>query len=53
VITSVEKGIARGTRSFLLAGSQEDDKYFVDEAIELVDGEDRPESQPRKETSIR
>jgi proteasome lid subunit RPN8/RPN11 len=36
VITSVEKGKAVLTNSFELAGSQEDDKRFVDEEIETV-----------------
>jgi proteasome lid subunit RPN8/RPN11 len=52
VITSVEKGIARSTRSFLLAGSLEDDKHFVAEEIVVVDGEEQPESQLRKEASL-
>jgi hypothetical protein len=36
VITSVEKGKAAITNSFELAGSDEVDKLFVDEAIEIV-----------------
>ena len=35
VITSVEKGVARQTNSFYLAGTGEDDKRFVDEGIEV------------------
>jgi len=36
VITSVEKGVAAITNSFELAGSDESDKKFVDEATELA-----------------
>jgi proteasome lid subunit RPN8/RPN11 len=36
VITSVEKGKAVVTNSFELAGSDEDDKKFVDEAAEVA-----------------
>jgi proteasome lid subunit RPN8/RPN11 len=36
VITSVEKGVAAITNSFELAGGDESDKKFVDEATELV-----------------
>src|SRR5579864_300296 len=35
VITSVEKGKAVTTNSFELTGSDENDKHFVDETIEL------------------
>ena len=35
VITSVEKGRAAGTNSFVLAGSQEEDKEFRDEEIQV------------------
>jgi len=35
VITAVEKGKAAVTNSFLLAGTDEDDKKFLDEAIEI------------------
>jgi proteasome lid subunit RPN8/RPN11 len=35
-ITSVEKGTATTTNSFELAGSDEDDKKFVDEKTEVV-----------------
>jgi proteasome lid subunit RPN8/RPN11 len=35
VITSVEKGKAVLTNSFLLTGSSEDDKKFEDEAVEV------------------
>jgi proteasome lid subunit RPN8/RPN11 len=33
VITRVERGRADGTRSFLLMGSEEREKHFVDEEI--------------------
>jgi len=36
VITSVEKGVATITNSFELAGTDEDDKKFVDEKMEVV-----------------
>jgi proteasome lid subunit RPN8/RPN11 len=36
VITSVEKGHAKITNSFALTGSDEDNKKFVDEKIEVV-----------------
>ncbi|HYA25826.1 MAG TPA: M67 family metallopeptidase [Terriglobales bacterium] len=36
VITSVEKGKAVATKSFELTGSEENDKTFVDEKIEVV-----------------
>ena len=36
VITSVEQGRATVTNSFLLAGTQEDDKRFEDERIRVV-----------------
>jgi proteasome lid subunit RPN8/RPN11 len=36
VITSVERGKASTTNSFLLAGTTEDDKKFEDEAIEIA-----------------
>jgi proteasome lid subunit RPN8/RPN11 len=35
VITAVEKGKAAATNSFALAGTTEEDKHFVDEAVEL------------------
>jgi len=38
VITSVEKGKAAITNSFVLAGSMEEDKKFEDEQIEVVRG---------------
>ncbi|MFI5102783.1 MAG: Mov34/MPN/PAD-1 family protein [Terriglobales bacterium] len=36
VITSVEKGAATITNSFVLTGSDEDDKKFVDEKTDVV-----------------
>ena len=36
VITAVEKGVAKVTNSFLLAGSTEEDKAFEDEAVEVA-----------------
>jgi proteasome lid subunit RPN8/RPN11 len=36
VITSVEKGVAKQTNSFFLAGSGEDDKRFEDEEIAVT-----------------
>lgn len=36
VITSVAKGIAQATNSFLLTGAGEDDKAFEDEAVEVA-----------------
>jgi proteasome lid subunit RPN8/RPN11 len=36
IITSVEKGKAVTTNSFLLTGTEEDDKKFEDEAIEIM-----------------
>ena len=36
IITSVEKGKAATTNSFLLTGTEEDNKKFEDEAIEIM-----------------
>lgn len=36
VITSVEKGVAQTTNSFLLTGTSEEDKAFEDEAVEVA-----------------
>jgi proteasome lid subunit RPN8/RPN11 len=36
VITSVEKGVAQMTNSFLLTGTREEDKAFEDEAVEVA-----------------
>jgi len=41
VITSVEQGVAKSTRSFALLGSVEEDKRFEDEALEIA-----PEAAP-------
>lgn len=37
VITSVKKGVATVTNSFLLTGTGEEDKAFVDETVEVVE----------------
>jgi proteasome lid subunit RPN8/RPN11 len=37
VITSVERGHAGTTNSFALLGATEDDKYFEDEAVEVIE----------------
>jgi proteasome lid subunit RPN8/RPN11 len=39
VITSIEQGRATVTNSFLLAGTREDDKRFLDESIRVVAAE--------------
>jgi proteasome lid subunit RPN8/RPN11 len=36
VITAVDEGVAQATNSFLLTGTQEDDKAFEDEEVEVV-----------------
>jgi len=36
VITSVEKGVAQATNSFLLTGTGEEDKAFEDESVEVA-----------------
>jgi len=36
VITSVEKGVAQATNSFLLTGTREEDKAFEDEVVEVA-----------------
>jgi proteasome lid subunit RPN8/RPN11 len=48
VITAVEKGAARQTNSFLLAGSTEDDKAFADEAMQVT-GQLDPGLEPEPE----
>ena len=45
VITSVEKGKAAATHSFVLLGSGEEDKRFADEAIETLPATVAAESQ--------
>jgi proteasome lid subunit RPN8/RPN11 len=45
VITSVERGIARQTNSFFLAGTSEEDKHFADEAIVVSPERCRPPAQ--------
>jgi proteasome lid subunit RPN8/RPN11 len=47
VITAVEKGAARQTNSFLLAGTTEDDKRFENETID-VKGQDTPGLEPEE-----
>jgi proteasome lid subunit RPN8/RPN11 len=42
VITAVEQGQAKTTNSFLLRGTNEDDKAFADEAIEIDMMEEAP-----------
>lgn len=36
VITAVEKGVAQQTNSFLLTGSSEENKSFVDQTVEVL-----------------
>jgi proteasome lid subunit RPN8/RPN11 len=36
VITAVEKGVAQKTNSFLLTGTSEDDKSFVNQTVEVL-----------------
>jgi proteasome lid subunit RPN8/RPN11 len=36
VITAVEKGVAQQTNSFLLTGTSEDDKSFVNQTVEVL-----------------
>jgi proteasome lid subunit RPN8/RPN11 len=45
VITAVEKGAARQTNSFLLAGTTEDDKRFENQAIDVT-GQMAPGLEP-------
>ena len=45
VITSVEKGKAATTHSFVLLGESEEDKQFADEAIETLPATVAAESQ--------
>lgn len=45
IITSVEKGKAATTNSFLLSGTEEDNKKFQDEAIEIMMATTSPENQ--------
>jgi proteasome lid subunit RPN8/RPN11 len=47
VITSVEKGTAKVTNSFLLTGTGEEDKKFVDEPVEIEMKESETAMQPR------
>ena len=45
IITSVEQGKAATTNSFLLSGTQEDNKQFQDEAIEIMMATTSPQNQ--------
>jgi proteasome lid subunit RPN8/RPN11 len=45
IITSVEQGKAATTNSFLLSGTEEDNKQFQDEAIEIMMATTSPENQ--------
>jgi len=45
IITSVEQGKAATTNSFLLSGTEEDNKKFQDEAIEIMMATTSPENQ--------
>lgn len=45
IITSVEKGKAATTNSFLLSGTEEDNKQFQDEAIEIMMAATSPGNQ--------
>jgi proteasome lid subunit RPN8/RPN11 len=45
IITSVERGKAATTNSFLLSGTGEDDKQFQDEAIEIMMATTSPQNQ--------
>jgi proteasome lid subunit RPN8/RPN11 len=53
VIISVEKGGAALTKSFVLLGSEEADKRFQEEAVEVVLAMAEVESKPSASTSIR
>ena len=52
VITSVIKGVARITNSFLLTGTDEADKRFLDEPVEVIEAT-RSESPVADQTSVR
>ena len=45
IITSVEKGKAATTNSFLLSGTEDDNKQFQDEAIEIMMATTSPQNQ--------
>jgi proteasome lid subunit RPN8/RPN11 len=45
IITSVEQGKAATTNSFLLSGTEEDNKQFQDEAIEIMMAATSPQNQ--------
>jgi proteasome lid subunit RPN8/RPN11 len=50
VITAVEKGAARQTNSFLLAGTSEDDKAFRHQTIDVT-GQLEPGLEPQPDTN--
>ena len=45
IITSIESGTATVTNSFLLSGTSEEDKQFIDEPIEIEMAQRAPTSQ--------
>ena len=51
VITSVQKGKATITNSFLLAGTTEEDKHFEQETIQVEDEPGEPEQEALQETT--
>jgi proteasome lid subunit RPN8/RPN11 len=51
VITSVAKGKATVTNSFLLAGTTEEDKHFEQEMIQVEDGPGESEQEALQETT--
>ena len=52
VITAVAEGKAAITNSFLLAGTNEEDKEFLDEPVEIVVNEVESEQEPQHERGI-
>ena len=46
IITSVEKGSAKITNSFLLTGTSEDDKHFEEEAVQIDIAEKEASGEP-------
>ena len=51
VITSVQKGKATNTNSFLLAGTTEEDKRFEQETIQVEDGPGELQQEALQETT--
>jgi proteasome lid subunit RPN8/RPN11 len=51
VITSVEKGTAKVTNSFLLTGSGEEDKQFIDEPVEIEMNQQEIATQQQRGTA--